>query len=100
MLKPVPGRPGAFVDEAGQVFTVGDFVGPHLSLAGVRARFPKAPITMGTAQMAREIFVLGLRIAWAAVRGRFYAVCVCLVRLKELVEEIEGKPYNHGDHWT
>ena len=74
-------------------------VGPYLPLATVRTRFPEAPIVMGSAEMAREVFWLGLRVAWAAVRGRFYEVCVYLVRLKELVEEIEGKPYNHGDHW-
>lgn len=118
MLKPVPGRPGAFVDEAGQVFVAADFreappeerdawlrwngrdVGPCLTLAHVRARFPKAPLWMGDKETAREVLVLGLRVAWAAFHGRFHEVCVYLVRLKELVEEIEGKPFNHGDHWT
>jgi hypothetical protein len=75
-------------------------VGPCLSLAGVRARFPKAPGDMAEDEVRLEIVRLGYSIMWAAFRGRVHEVCVCMVRLRELVEEGYGKPFDHGDHWT
>lgn len=77
-----------------------DDVGPYLSLAGVRSRFPRDPLDMSDGETRWELVRLGFRIAWAALRQDFPEVCVFMVRLRELVEEDQGKAFDHGDHWT
>ncbi len=74
--------------------------GPYLSWEGVRARFPKNPTRLSSNEARREIVRCALRVMWSAWWWDMDAVCVYLFRIKEVVEEFEGKPFDHGDHWA
>lgn len=72
----------------------------RVSNEAIRRRFSLSPTRMSEARLKREIYLAASKIRNTALAQDFDLVCVHMVRLREFVEELHGKSFDHGDHWS
>lgn len=73
---------------------------PRVSQETITHWFGRHPTKMSDTEVKDAIAQSSMGIALASSQDDRAALCRHLVRLKQLVEEAEGKPFDDADFWV